>query len=458
MAQNQSQFSILEALVISSTVRNEEIVVDVLSNIKELRLYENIFNPYIDASIVLLDDFGLRTSLRVQGTERLKLVIGNADKPEEPLIIKYFFFSRIIDTRKTNERAEILSIELVEEHVYINSIKEISKSYTEKLENIIESIASIELGKETTRRFFGGSIQGVRKIIVPYLTPIEAITWLKLRATTQTGSPLYLHGDLYSNKLILSDLDNLLKQDVVNEDLPLIMNEASNSVSDNGDLLKTYYQVNTVREVNSFDALALYEKGVVGSYYANIDAGSGQTVGSHVTVREVVEDLYTNTVLSDDVVQNIFDPSLLIGDKLSDEYDSLHVYQVTSNNTYNQYQSYHDETVLLDQNSNIIESRLKVKNKIISQVFLRNAIEIGMSGSLFFEGKITVGNKIRVLFLDPNVAKDNESVTDQIDRRKSGDFIILAIHHLMIDQRHVCVLKISKLSDVPKNIKLDFNI
>jgi len=47
MAQNQSQFSILEALVISSTVRNEEIVVDVSSNIKELRLYENIFNPYI---------------------------------------------------------------------------------------------------------------------------------------------------------------------------------------------------------------------------------------------------------------------------------------------------------------------------------------------------------------------------------------------------------------------------
>ena len=458
MAQNQSQFSILEALVISSTVRNEEIVVDVLSNIKELRLYENIFNPYIDASIVLLDDFGLRTSLRVQGTERLKLVIGNADKPEEPLIIKYFFFSRIIDTRKTNERAEILSIELVEEHVYINSIKEISKSYTEKLENIIESIASIELGKQTVRRNFGGSIQGVRKVIVPYLTPIEAMNWLKLRATTQTGSPLYLYGDLYSNNLIFSDLDNLLKQGVVNEDLPLIMNEASNSVGDDGDLLKTYYQVNTVREVNSFDALALYEKGVVGSYYANIDAGSGQTVGSHVTVREVVEDLYTNTVLSDDVVQNIFDPSLLIGDKLSDEYNSLHVYQVTSNNTYNQYQSYHDETILLDQNSNIIESRLKVKNKILNEVFLRNAIEIGMSGSLFFEGKITVGNKIRVLFLDPNVAKDNESVADQIDRRKSGDFIILATHHLMIDQRHVCVLKISKLSDVPKNIKLDFNI
>ena len=236
------------------------------------------------------------------------------------------------------------------------------------------------------------------------------------------------------------------------------MNEASNSVGDDGDLLKTYYQVNTVREVNSFDALALYEKGVVGSYYANIDAGSGQTVGSHVTVREVVEDLYTNTVLSDDVVQNIFDPSLLIGDKLSDEYNSLHVYQVTSNNTYNQYQSYHDETILLDQNSNIIESRLKVKNKILNEVFLRNAIEIGMSGSLFFEGKITVGNKIRVLFLDPNVAKDNESVADQIDRRKSGDFIILATHHLMIDQRHVCVLKISKLSDVPKNIKLEFNI
>ena len=78
MAQNQSQFGILEASIILSSVKNEDRVVDVRGNIVEVNFYENLYKPYVDASIVLIDDFGLKDALSIQGTERIKLVLGNA--------------------------------------------------------------------------------------------------------------------------------------------------------------------------------------------------------------------------------------------------------------------------------------------------------------------------------------------------------------------------------------------
>ena len=126
-SQTQTQFSILEAVFISSITTGQDIAVDVRASILEFNFFEDIYAPYINATIVILDDFGLKTALNVQGTERLKIVVGNSDKPEEPVFTKYFFFSRILDSQKRNERAEVLDIELVEEHVYINSIKQISR-------------------------------------------------------------------------------------------------------------------------------------------------------------------------------------------------------------------------------------------------------------------------------------------------------------------------------------------
>ena len=66
-----SHFSILEASVILSS-QDEDRVVDIRGNVLEINLFENLYKPYVDGTLVVLDDFGLRTSMNTQGTERLK--------------------------------------------------------------------------------------------------------------------------------------------------------------------------------------------------------------------------------------------------------------------------------------------------------------------------------------------------------------------------------------------------
>lgn len=454
MAQNQSQFGILEASVILSSTKNEDQVVDVRGNIIEVNFYENLYKPYVDASIVIIDDFGLRTALSTEGTERLKIVIGDASDPQEPIIVKRFFFSKINDVKRLNERAEALSIDLVQEHVYIDAVKQFSKSYNAPLEDIVTSIAEDELKLEIQRKFFAGSVQGERKIIVPYMSPLEAIQWIKDRATTETGSPIFLYGSLYTRNLILSDLDSLIKEEVINEKLPLRYTSAASSVSDVQEKLRPYYEIISFRQNNGDNLLSMYENGAIGSYYANLDAGTGVLSGEHVSIREIVDEFYAKNLISPDTVQSMFDPSLEIDGRLSDEYNSLHIHQVFSSSMYNQFQSYHDEATVFDRESNITESRLKVKNKIIRQILKKNVIDIGMSGSLYFEGKVTVGKKIRVLFLDPNVAADNKDPIKQIDQKKSGDYLILAINHKLIGEKHTSILRLTKLGELPKDIKL----
>jgi hypothetical protein len=454
MAQNQSQFGILEASIILSSVKNEDKVVDVRGNIVEVNLFENLYKPYVDSTIVLIDDFGLKNSLNIQGTERLKLVLGDAENPEEPVVVKYFFFSKINDTQKMNERAELLSISLVEEHVYIDAIKQFSKSYTDELENIIASIADNELGKTVVKSLFEPSVQGPRKIIVPYLSPLEAIQWLRDRATTRTGSPIFLSGSLYTNSLVMSSLDGLLREDVINDKLPLRYSSAISGVDADQDQLRPYYEIMSFKEVEAENSLALYENGAIGSFYASIDAGTGVLSGDHISVRDILDEFYTNKLISADTNQSVFDPSLEIDGKLSDEYNSLHIHQVVSSNTYNQFKSYHDETSLLGENNSLIESRLKAKNKIIRTFLKKNIIDIGMNGSLFFKGKISVGRKLRLLFLNSNVQGDLKDTNDQIDKRKSGDYIILATNHRLADEKHTTILRLTKLGELPKDFRV----
>lgn len=455
MSKNKSSYSIKEALILLPSINEDETSIDIRANVLEINFFENIDKPYIDARIGVLDDFGMKNTLSLQGTERIKLVIDDGTEEETPIITKYFFISKINETKRLNERSEILSIDLVEEHVYVNAVKQISRSYSENIESIIESVCKNELNKNVVRHFFSRTAQGVRKVIIPYMSPIETIQWIKTRATTKIGSPIYLYGDLYTNNLYLSDLDTLLgDQETFNEGIPFRYSTSSSSVSSEEEAKRKYYEIFSFREVESEDALRLYENGAIGSSYTNLDAGTGLPVEDHISVRDIVDEFYVNGLLSVQSVQNIYDPTLMIDGKLSDEYNSLFVHQITSSKTYNQFQSIHDETVVLDENNNIAESNLKIKNKIIRHILKRNTLEIGMNGALFFEGKIPVGSKIRVVFLNPDVNKNKRDVKDQIDKRKSGDYLLLATNHKLSRENHVVVLRITKLGELPSDFAL----
>tara|TARA_R110000868_G_scaffold30953_4_gene113903 strand:+ start:14263 stop:15621 length:1359 start_codon:yes stop_codon:yes gene_type:complete len=450
-----SDFSIIEAVLVASKSTGNDVEIDLRASLIEFTSYEHLQKPWVDARVVIVDDFGLKDSLSIQGTERFRIVFGSETDPALPVFTKFFFVSRVNDTKKINERGELVSLDLVEDHVYINSMKCISRSYSTTIDDMITQICRNELGRGVTRQYFEGIAQGTRKFIVPYLSPLEAVAWVLARATTRTGGPVFLHGSLFTNDLLLSDFDSLMREEVVNPKFPLRYTSAKLSIADKDTELVDYYDIKEYREQNQEDTLALYEQGSIGSYYANIDAGTGLIAGDHVSIRDVIDEFYTNNLIDPKSAQTVYDPTLEIGGKLSDEYNAVQIFQVTSSGMYNQFQSYHDEAVLLDDNDNLIESKLKVKNKIIRSMLKKNVIDIGMSGKLFVEGKITVGNRVRLIFLASKIT-DSKDVLDQIDKRKSGDYLIMAVSHKFSipNEEHLATLRLTKIGEIPSNVTL----
>ena len=81
-----------------------------MNSIAEVRFYENLYKAYVDARLVLLDDAGLKNYLSMQGTERIYIAIGDPEKPSETIIEKTFFVSKIADSKRVNDRSEVLSL------------------------------------------------------------------------------------------------------------------------------------------------------------------------------------------------------------------------------------------------------------------------------------------------------------------------------------------------------------
>ena len=191
----------------------------------------------------------------------------------------------------------------------------------------------------------------------------------------------------------------------------------------------------------------------MGSFYENLDVGTGVSSGTHLSVRDILTEMYTNGIIDNSTTQSIFDPSLLIDGVLSDQYNSYHVHQVSSSKTYNQFLSYHEEATLLDEDNNIYESKLKAKNKIIRHILGKNTIDIGIDGVSLFKGKVNVGRRVRVLFL--NSDQNTETTAEnRIDKRKSGDYLILAIGHKLLNDTHDASMRLTKLGDLPKNFAI----
>ena len=64
-----------------------------------------------------------------------------------------------------------------------------------------------------------------------------------------------------------------------------------------------------------------------------------------------------------------------------------------------------------------------------------------------------MGRRVRVLFLNSD---QNTKVTaeNRIDKRKSGDYLIIAIGHKLLNDNHDASMRLTKLGDLPKNFTI----
>jgi len=432
-----STYALSEVLLFSSGT-TESAAINVTPNIIEASFYEEINKPYVHASLVLVDDFNFRGMAAGQGTEFFKISISDLEN-NKVISEKYYAVASIDASLELTDRSDAILINLVEEHVFVSQSNKISRSYTGTLDTIVERIVSSELGLQLHRYLFEETAQGSRKIVVPYMTPLDAANWVKQRATSKSGFPYHLYSSLFGkNALRMTNLEAVMKSQPINVNFPLNYTKASSDSFN--DPLKKSRTIKKFKEMKTDPTLSLLERGGFGSSYTAINLDNGIAEKTHFSGRNILDQFVVDNLIQSKYMLGSIDPYLTFNDKLADQYESPTVYQVSLGKTYSESLNYHEDN-----------EKLKMKGEIVKLILSRNPMDVLVDSFMFFMTRMSVANKIRMIFLNNDLGQPTTDLSRMIDKRRSGDYLLTAVRHDMSQTETNTSFSAIKIDDLPAN-------
>lgn len=435
--QLSSQYKITQCHILSDRLGGDESgeVVNINSSIVEIVFFESLEKPYISGQIALSDDQGFVDGLDFSGSERLFVEISSEDNTLSPVMSRHFIMTSIDQVIKSNDagQASIYIFTIMDEHAFLSKTKKISRTVNDNLETEIQKICGQDLKKNVDISYLYPSVQNNVKALIPYLHPLEACEWLRDRATTSTGCPMFLYASIHDENIRLGSLDKMLEQETWNTELPYLYSPANVQKTEEKSPLHRTFQIQTMRTAKLQNTLKQIMSGGVGSTYNNTNLNTGQIRSEHYDISRTLNNLKKAGLITKE--QNVYPTDFQLDDVAVSNMDSRIYHQVTSSGTYGNYKSYHDEL-------NVETFTNKIGNVSVRNMLYKNQFEVTVPGAGFIVSKASVGDMVKIETIsddpDPNA-------TNPLDQLRSGDFLIYNTRHTFKGNRHDVVMSVCKL-------------
>jgi hypothetical protein len=259
--------------------------------------------------------------------------------------------------------------------------------------------------------------------------------------------PFFLYASIHDTNLRLGSLDVMLQQPAWNRLVPFIFSPANTQAQEDADdPTLQYFQVQTMKSSKLQNTLKLIESGSVGSRYSVTDLGTGKTTSQHFDVQSLLSRANVNGIINfskQNVYDNLYKTPVLeeinIGGDYLHDVDAKIFHNVVSRGVYGSKKSLHDEV-----NSSMFLK--KIENLAYRNLIYKNMIDVTVPGPGFIASGGSVGDKIRINVLNDD---NNPESINQLDRLKSGDFIVYNTRHTFRDTRHDVAMTVFKLERGP---------
>lgn len=421
----------------------------------EINIFETIANPYLTGSLLIVDDNKLYDTISFQGTERINVIFSLAETTDQ--IEKNFVITRVPVTRKVNDYSSVVQFDLIEDIGYLNNLQKFSKMYDGKGEQIIQKIVrdyiykpianvNSNIGYET----FVASYQSTFRLLVPYITPFNAIKLVLAKMSTDKGLPYYFYSTLADDNLFLADLETILTRQPFN-DRPFVFSQSqTNSRRDNPtDIITQSYSIQKVDQPNVDDTMLLAQLGGIFSTYSNTNVSTGEVFTNSNLILDTITQLQLAGIIDENDVTPI--DQTFIPERTGQNTDVITNYNSRHFDEISGFTSPYDDRV----NNWTVESQneyfLRVQKYAIEQLLLRNTQVITVPGFWFLtkNPRTSVGNQINLTIFknDPNVA--NSTTTSEIvDNKRSGNYVMIAKRHTfnVTEYRHFCTIECVRLT------------
>ena len=400
------RFSVPSSSVTGNRAEDESI--NILNMCIDIVIFENITRPYLTCTLVMVDDLNLSSIPGIQGTERITVEFGSPLSSD--FIKKTFFIKKIKEYEKYNERTDVLVLSLVEDIAFYDSVLKISKSYEGTGEQIVTKILSDNLKKDLYRpdTYFLPSKQNKFRYLTPYESPFSAINKVLSNMTTDTSLPYFLYSTIYSNDLVLTDLESIITRGSFNQ-TPFVYSNLH--MKNKSPVNEQAFQIISYKANDIESTMDLLQDGALGVNFTEINLSTAETFNNEFDINKVVIDnLINKNVLPPEQIAKLTNTDVVIPDptfenetKLSSYFPSIKTAIATDNFPLEPELDGFNES---DINSK--DTKVTIKNGVLGYL-TKNVYQYYIPGLIFLDNSInrSVGSLIKIEVLR------NQGVTNQ---------------------------------------------
>jgi len=438
--QYAGQYEVKELIIYTSSGA----ILNLRNAIQSVNIYESMFATSLSGTITILDVDDIATNGPIIGQEYMKLRLTTPGLDDEEIDFTNTTFSiyKVTSRISGSQNAQLLTFSFTTPEILRNNRVRVSKSYTDTIDNIVESLLSDERYINTNKDVFIEETSGIRKIIAPNVNPYNFITSLATEALSKKyRSPHFLFFEntkgIHFKSLESILLSNAIGIFSVSDIAPL--DKQSQSVN----IQKDFEKVLEFQIDSNNDMLMNIKGGMLGSknIQYNIYNKSYKT-----TEYKYFDDFDRYPRLNGNATYN--DNQIDVeGNTIGDFSDArIHLHSISSQDEL--------DTQHTNEKSEYKYSPNRINESILQRQAKFMELNNGVSVSLKLKGNTTIaaGQKMRLLV--PTTGRVHEG--NEFDPYYTGDYIITKLRHnfSQTDKTHQIYLQASQESfetELPNN-------
>jgi hypothetical protein len=190
--------------------------VEITSLYEELNIFDSMFLPVMSGNILITDAVGLSDKLSFDGSEVIAMYFEKSDGSDIGSFKKSFRIYKQTDRRNINQNSERYILHFVSDEFFFSEQQRINQSYESTYSDVVNKIMKNYLKVAQGNQGLMEKTFGIKKIVVPNLSPLDAIEWCAKRSIDAKNSPNYMffRNNLGFNFVTLSTL--LTKESILN--------------------------------------------------------------------------------------------------------------------------------------------------------------------------------------------------------------------------------------------------
>jgi len=392
---------------------------NVTGQILSIKVFEDIFSPFITGSLVLKDSFDYHSMLPLLGEEFLELALTTPTIPGGKLKGTFHVY-KMNEKINYGDRSTVYELSFISVESLIDTNKKLSKVFSGKISDIVSTFIYDPIdGLESKKKFLLENTRNTIKYVSPYWSPVKNLTFLADNSISETQSPSFLffeNRDGFNFRSLEKLYEGPVQQKFImdrytRDDFPM----GGNALN----ILEDYKRIGTVEYSTNYDYMDRLRSGMLSSKLISYDSTKKTYTVKNYSARNRFDSqkhLNKNPNFSKDVIARASSSHILFP------------------RAFETFTSFGDTT-----NSKILQERISFMKMAESQ-----KITITVPGRMDY----TVGMVVDVTIFKRQPVKKSDRQDQLIDPIHSGKYLIAAIGHTVKPTGHDCVIELIKDSSM----------